>query len=260
MIRVGIGGWTFEPWRGTFYPDGLAQARELEYASRQVTAIEINGTFYGSQKPASFRRWAEESPDGFVFSLKAPRFATNRKVLAEAGPSIEKFLESGVTELKSKLGPILWQFPPFKKFEPEDFSAFLALLPESHDGHALRHVLEVRHESFCAPDFIALARKHKAAVVVADSAKYPLIADVTGDFVYARLQQAAEAIPTGYSDADLDLWKERAQDWAQGGEARGLPLLAEPAPKKPRDVFVYMINGAKIRAPAAAKALIERLG
>src|SRR5215467_2394772 len=166
MIRVGIGGWVFEPWRGTFYPKGLPQVRELAHASRNVTSIEINSTFYASQKPASFRRWASETPDDFVFSLKGPRYATHRRVLAEAGDSIERFLASGVTELKTKLGPILWQFHPGKKFEPDDFSAFLALLPRELEGKALRHVVEVRHASFVVPAFIALLRQHSVAVVL----------------------------------------------------------------------------------------------
>ncbi|MDJ1158921.1 DUF72 domain-containing protein [Chelatococcus sp. SYSU_G07232] len=261
-IRVGIGGWTFEPWRGTFYPPGLAQARELEYASRHVTAIEINGTFYGSQKPESFRRWAAESPDGFVFSLKGPRFTTNRRVLAEAGPSIERFFASGVTELGAKLGPVLWQFAPTKAFHAEDFEAFLALLPRNVDGLAVRHAVEVRHESFCTPAFVALLRRYGTPVVYADSDKYPAIADVTGDFVYARLQRAREEEPTGYAPDVLDAWAERARAWGAGGEPADLPRVDEgtPAVVQARDCFIFMINGAKVRAPAAAMALIERLG
>ena len=166
MIRVGIGGWVFEPWRGVFYPKGLPQAQELSYASRNLTTIEINGTFYSTQKPESFRRWASETPDDFMFSLKAPRYATHRRVLAEAAPSIERFFTSGVLELKGKLGPILWQFHPGKKFEADDFAAFLALLPRELAGKPIRHVLEVRHESFVAPAFIGLARKNSAAIVL----------------------------------------------------------------------------------------------
>src|SRR5688572_9142131 len=166
MIRVGIGGWVFAPWRGTFYPKGLPQARELAHASSVLTTIEINGTFYRTQKPDSFRKWADETPDGFVFSLKGPQFATNRRVLAEAGESIERFFTSGVTELNSKLGPVLWQMAPFKKFEPEDFAAFLALLPPRVDGRSIRHVVEVRHESFVTPAFVEILRKHSVAVVL----------------------------------------------------------------------------------------------
>ena len=259
-IRVGIGGWTFEPWRGLFFPDGLAQSKELEYASRQMTAIEVNGTYYGSMKPASFIKWRQETPDDFVFSLKAPRFATNRKVLAESGPSIEKFFESGPAELGPKLGPILWQFMPTKKFEPDDFAAFLDLLPAACGSLKLRHAIEVRHESFLTPDFIALARNANAAVVFADTPKYPQIADLTGDFVYARLQDAKAEIETGYDDKALDRWAEVAKTWAAGAAPEGLAYVAEPKPAAAkRDVFVFMINGAKERAPAAAKALIGRL-
>jgi uncharacterized protein YecE (DUF72 family) len=260
MIRVGIGGWVFKPWRGVFYPEGLSQARELEHASRAVTTIEINGTFYGSQKPASFRRWAAESTDDFVFSLKGPRFTTHRRVLAEAGESIERFFGSGVTELKAKLGPIFWQFHPGKKFEPDDFAAFLALLPQRLDGRPLRHAVEVRHESFLVPEFIALLRKFSVAVVLVESDKHPLIADVTGDFVYARLQRTSEKEQTGYPLRALDAWAKRAQTFAEGGAPDDLATIAQPlpAPAK-RDVFIYMISGAKVRAPAAAMALIERL-
>jgi uncharacterized protein YecE (DUF72 family) len=260
MIRVGIGGWVYAPWRGVFYPKGLTQARELEHASRNVTSIEINGTFYGTQKPESFRRWAAETPDDFVFSLKAPRFATHRRVLAEAGPSIERFFSSGLSELKQKLGPILWQFAPTKAFDPDDFAAFLALLPKTLDGLSLRHVVEVRHESFLAPEFIALLRRHSVAVALIESDKHPLIADVTGDFVYARLQDTSEKLATGYPPAALDAWAKRAKTWAAGGIPDDPPTIAAPPPKKTkRDVFLYMISGAKLRAPAAAMALLERL-
>ena len=260
MIRVGIGGWVFAPWRGEFYPKGLPQARELEHASSKLTSIEINGTFYRTQKPDSFRKWAQETPDDFVFSLKGPQFATNRRVLAESGESIERFFTSGVLELKSKLGPILWQMAPTKKFDPEDFAAFLALLPQRLDGRAIRHVVEVRHESFLVPAFIALLRKLSVAVVLVESDKHPLIADVTGDFVYARLQRTSEKVKTGYPPGALDAWAKRARTFADGGTPDDLATVAEPAPAKAkRDVFIYMISGAKVRAPAAAMALIERL-
>ena len=182
MVRVGIGGWEFKPWRGEFYPAGLPQARELEHASRKLTSIEINGTFYRTQKPESFRKWAGETPDDFIFSVKAPRYATHRRVLAEAGESIKLFFGSGVLELGPKLGPILWQLHPNKKLEPEDFAAFLGLLPPRVDGRTLRHVIEVRHASFVDPAFIALARKAAVAIALVDSDKHPLIADVTADF------------------------------------------------------------------------------
>jgi uncharacterized protein YecE (DUF72 family) len=259
-IRVGIGGWTYTPWRGVFYPKGLRQADELQFASRAVTTIEVNGTFYGSQKPASFRKWRDEAPDDFVFALKGPRFAVNRRVLAEAGESVERFFASGVTELGDKLGPINWQLAATKKFDPDDIAAFLVLLPTSVEGVPVRHVIEARHESFRDPEFTALARKHGVAVVLADAENYPTIADVTADFVYARLQRAEESIPTGYSEAALTTWAKRAEIWAAGGEPEDLdPASDKKAAKKKRDVFIFMINGAKLRAPAAAMALIERL-
>jgi uncharacterized protein YecE (DUF72 family) len=260
MIRVGIGGWVYEPWRGVFYPKGLSQARELAHASRELTAIEINGTFYGSQKPESFRRWAGETPDDFVFSVKGPRYATHRKVLAEAGESIERFFAGGVLELKSKLGPVLWQMPPTKPFEPEDLDGFLALLPRRLDGRPLGHAVEVRHESFVSPAFIELLRKHTVAAVLVDSEKHPLIADVTGDFVYLRLQRTSEKIKTGYRPEALGEWAKRASIWASGGAPDDLPTLAKRSSSARNcDVFIYMIGGAKVRAPAAAKALIEIL-
>jgi uncharacterized protein YecE (DUF72 family) len=239
MIRVGIGGWTYPPWRGVFYPPGLAQARELEYAGQHLTSIEINGTFYGTQKPESFRRWAAETPEDFVFSVKGPRFTTHRKVLAEAGESIERFCNGGVRELGKKFGPILWQFAPFKKFEPDDFAAFLSLLPKD-----LRHAVEVRHATFVSPDFAALARKAGVAIVFVESEKHPPIDEVTADFTYARLQGTKADVATGYAKPELKVWAKQARAW----EAKGK-----------RDVFIYMISGAKERAPAAAMALIEEL-
>ena len=262
QIYVGIGGWNFEPWRGVFYPKGLAQAKELEYAASHLTSIEINATFYGSQKPESFRKWAATVPDGFVFSVKGPRFATNRRVLAEAGDSIKRFLNSGVLELGDRLGPLLWQFAPAKKFEAADFGKFLELLPPKIDGRRIRHVVEVRHASFLAPDFVALARRFGTPVVFTDHARYPSLADATGDFIYARLQKGEDAIPTAYPPKELDAWSKRLRVWAQGETPEDLPHVdASPAPAKatPRDVFAYVIHEGKIRAPAAAMALIERL-
>jgi uncharacterized protein YecE (DUF72 family) len=260
-IRVGIGGWTFEPWRGVFYPQGLTQKRELAYASRQLTAIEINGTYYGSQSPASFARWHDETPAGFVFSVKGPRFTTNRRVLAEAGPSIERFLRGGVLQLKDKLGPINWQFLPTKAFDPVDFEAFLKLLPSKVDGRALRHVVEVRHPSFRTPDFVALVRHYGVATVLADSDAHPQIADVTAPFVYARLQRASEDMASGYAADALDAWAARARTWARGQAPADLACVGaiEKTPPSARDVFIFMINGFKPKAPAAAMALIERL-
>jgi uncharacterized protein YecE (DUF72 family) len=260
MIRVGIGGWTFEPWRGVFYPPELKHADELRYASRQVTSIEINGTFYRTQAPASFRKWAAETPDDFVFSLKGSRYVTNRKTLAEAGPSLARFIESGVSELGRKLGPILWQFAPTKRFEVEDFGAFLELLPREVDGVALRHAVEVRHDSFRTPAFIELLRRFRVPVVYADHPEYPEIADLTGDFVYARLQRSAEEKQNGYEAADIAAWAERCRIWAKGGAPDDLPKLApHAAPKKPRECFVYFIGSAKVRNPAAAMALVADL-
>jgi uncharacterized protein YecE (DUF72 family) len=259
-IRVGIGGWVFPPWRGVFYPPGLAQARELEHASRRVTAIEINGTFYGAQKPESFRRWHDATPDDFVFSVKAPRFATHRRDLAGAGPSIDRFVGGGVLELCDKLGPILWQFPPSTRFDESDFAAFLALLPHEVDGRALRHVVEVRHDSFVDARFVALLRRHRVAAALVDSDKHPLLADVTADFVYARLRRTVASEPTGYPPAALDAWAERFRQWSRGGEPGDPPrLLSEPAGTAARDCFVYFISGAKEHNPAAAEALLQRV-
>ncbi|MCB8874341.1 DUF72 domain-containing protein [Acidisoma silvae] len=260
QIRIGIGGWTFEPWRGTFYPEKWPQKRELEYAAGQLTAIEVNGTYYGSQKPESFRKWHDETPEEFVFSLKASRYCTNRRVLAEAGESIDRFLNSGITELRDKLGPINWQFMATKAFDPVDFEGFLKLLPKSVDGRALRHVVEVRHESFRHPDFIAMLRAYGVAAVVAGDSEFPQIADVTADFVYARIMGTEDAHPLGYADKALDQWAKRAKQWARGEMPSGLQSAAPlKADGKPRDVYLYVISGHKVRNPAAAKALIERV-
>ena len=259
-IYCGIGGWTYAPWRGVFYPKGLPHARELSYAAEHLTSIEVNGTFYRTQTPSTFRKWASEVPDGFVFSLKGPRYAVNRRVLAEAGDSINRFLDSGPLELGGRLGPLLWQFAPTKKFEETDFGKFLELLPKTFGGRVLRHVVEVRHDSFKTPAFVALLRRFDLPVVFAEHATYPAIADVTGDFVYARLQKGQEKLKAGYPPKALDQWAGRAQVWACGGEPKDLPKVdKKAAPKKPRDVFVYFIHEAKVRAPDAAMALIERV-
>jgi uncharacterized protein YecE (DUF72 family) len=261
QIRVGVGGWTFEPWRGVFYPKGLPHARELQYASRRLTSIEINGTFYRTQTPASFAKWRDETPEGFVFSVKGPRYAVNRSALREAGDSIKRFLDSGVTELGSRLGPILWQFAATKKFDEADLGAFLELLPEKQDGVRLRHVVEPRHPSFLTPAFIALLRRLSVAPVYAEHATYPAVPDPVGDLVYARLQKGNDEIATGYAGKALDQWAERARAWARGGAPQDLELVdgARKAKAQPRDVFVYFIHEGKMRAPAAAMALIERL-
>jgi len=259
-IRIGIGGWTYEPWRGTFYPPSLSQKRELEYASRHLTSIEVNGTYYGYQKPATFAKWRDETPDGFVFSVKAPRFAVNRKVLADAGGAITRFLASGIMELKHKLGPINWQFLPTKPFDARDFDAFLKLLPKEAAGQSLRHVVEVRHESFRSADFIALARERGVAVAIAGDSAHPQIADATAAFVYARIMGTTAAEPSGYTRKMLDLWAARAHAWALGSAPDGLDYVGPRAKDgKPRDVFLYVISGHKARNPAAAMALIERV-
>ena len=260
-IYIGVGGWTFEPWRGTFYPDKLPQKRELEYAAQQLTSIEINGTYYGSQKPESFARWHDETPDGFVFALKGSRFTTNRRVLAEAGESIERFMTSGVLELKDKLGPISWQFMPTKKFDAADFEAFLKLLPKSMEGRKIRHAVEVRHDSFRVPEFVAMAREHGVAIVMAGDSEFPQIADVTAPFVYARIMGTAEKEKLGYGKKALDAWAARAEDWAAGKQPSGVDSVsADKADGKARDVYLYVISGYKAHNPAAAMALIERVG
>ena len=258
-IHVGIGGWVYPDWRGTFYPKDLPQKRELEYASSRLTAIEINGTYYGSQKPASFRKWHDETPKDFVFTLKGPRFATNRRVLAEAGESINRFFESGVTELKDKLGPVNWQFMATKKFDATDFGAFLKLLPRKVDGRAIRHAVEVRHDSFKDKTFIELCRKEDVGIVFGADSEFPLIADVTTDFIYARLMGTKPAEKLGYPGAMLTTWAERAEDWGRGESPKASLLVAPPAPKKKRDVFLFFISGAKEKNPAAAQALIAAL-
>jgi uncharacterized protein YecE (DUF72 family) len=260
-IRVGIGGWTFEPWRDNFYPKGWPHSRELEYASRQLTAIEINGTYYSSQKPATFAKWRDETPIDFMFSLKASRFCTNRRVLAEAGESVERFIGSGIQELAHKLGPIVWQFAPSKRFDPVDFEAFVQLLPERVDGIALRHVLDVRHDSFRSADYLALARRYRMGTVFTDSDDYPPIADITGDFVYTRMMRTHSDLPEGCTPEVLDRLADCGRAWCAGAEPAGLPKVEQnAAPEQaPRDVFMFFISGAKERAPAAAMALRQRL-
>jgi uncharacterized protein YecE (DUF72 family) len=260
-VHIGIGGWTYPPWRGEFYPEGLPHDRELEYASRAMTAIEINATFYRLQTPKSFAKWAATVPDDFVFSLKASRYCSNRKNLAEAGEGIAKFMAQGLTELGGKLGPILWQLMPTKHFDPDEIKSFLALLPRSRGGIKLRHALEVRHESFCAPEFLSIARKAGVACVFTDSAKYPQIADCTADFAYARLQESREDEALGYDSASLDRWAKVAREWAAGRNPSGLRYVSKNTAKaaKARDVFMFVIDGAKVRAPAAAQAILERV-
>ena len=259
-IRVGVGGWTYEPWRETFYPKDLPQKRELEYASRKLTAIEINGTYYSTQKRESFAKWRDETPGDFVFSLKASRYATHRRELATDGESIERFVGSGIAELGPKLGPIVWQFMPTKRFEPDDVEAFLELLPREVEGLALRHVLDVRHDSFKTPGYLKLARRRNVATVFADSDEYPSFADLTSDFVYVRMMRSRAELPAGYETDAIGAIAACARAWARGGEPAA-PRI-EPAPAAdaaPRDVFLFFISGAKERNPAAAMALLERL-
>ena len=260
-IRAGMGGWTFEPWEGTFYPDDLPKKRQLEFASRQVPTIEVNGTYYSGFKPETYAKWNAETPDCFVFSIKGNRFVTNRKVLADAGESMKKFFAQGLEELGPKLGPIVWQFAPTKKYEPDDFEGFLKLLPKKHAGLTLRHALEVRNASFAVPDFVALAQRHGCAICYAHHHDYPEFADLTADFVYARLQKGEDDIATAYPPGELDAWAARAKLWAAGSQPADLPY-ADPdrtAKKVPRDVFVYIIHEGKIRAPHGAMALMERV-
>ena len=263
QVRVGIGGWDFAPWRETFYPHDVPRKKALEYASRQVSSIEINGTFYRTAKPEHFAAWGAQTPDDFVFAVKASRYATNRKVLGEAGESIERFIDSGLAELGDKLGPILWQLAATKQFDPDDLDAFFKLLPAKLGKRKLRHVLDARHDSFLCADYLKLARRHKVATVFTDSPKFPSFADATGDFIYARLMNAHSDIATGYSAPDLQQWAARAQVWQSGGQPSDLPYVAPPAAADkatgPRSVFVYFINGAKERAPAAASSLITLL-
>ncbi|MFD1881021.1 DUF72 domain-containing protein [Paracoccus pacificus] len=241
-IRIGIGGWNFPEWRkGVFYPADLPQKRELEYASRALTSIEINATYYGSQKPESFQKWHDETPDDFSFAVKASRFATSRRKLAEGAESIDRFLNSGITRLGTKLGPINWQFAETKQFDAEDFAAFLALLPEEQDGLPLRHAIEARHDSFCAPEAADLCRARNIALVRAMDSKFPDIDVQTADFAYARLM-GTQDVDNGYDAAGLDKWAAEARRMADG-----------------RELYLYVIAGTKSRNPACATALIHRL-
>jgi uncharacterized protein YecE (DUF72 family) len=258
-IRVGIGGWDFDPWRGTFYPPGLAKTRQLAFAAERLSAIEINATYYKLQSPDLFARWAKTVPDGFKFAIKGSRYCSNRKVLGESGEAVERFCGQGFTELGDKLGPILWQFMATKRFDPDDFGAFLALLPKTQAGMPLQHAVEVRHESFRNPAFVAMARAANVAIVYGDSDDFPCVADRSGDFAYARLMCAREDVPTGYPEDALDRWTDIAQAWSRGESPAGLPYNAAPPPPAPRETYVFFISGAKEKNPAAATAMIERL-
>ena len=242
-IRIGIGGWNYPPWRGVFYPDKWPQAKELEYASRALTAIEINATFYGRQSPKSWEKWADTAPDGFQFAVKGSRYCVMKPKLCEAGEGLSGFFAQGFAALGPKLGPILWQFTHYRKFDRDDIAGFIDLLPERLDGLTLRHAIEPRHESFRDEKFFDLCRARNVAVVLEDSDDYPTIEADTADFAYARLQRMREEIETGYDEAALEGFADRARQWRKDG----------------RDAYIFMINGAKVRAPAAAMALQERL-
>ena len=243
QIRVGIGGWTFPPWRGSFYPDDLPQRRELEYASRQFGAIEINATFYGRQSPTSWAAWEREAPEGFAFAIKGSRYVVTRPKLADAEQGLGVYFAQGMAALGPKLGPVLWMLAARRKFDREDIAAFFKLLPPKLDGIPLRHVIEPRHESFRDEKFFALCRDHDVGVVFGDDDEFPCIDADTASFAYARLQRMREDVPSGYDDKALNAFAKRARNWQNDG----------------KDVYIFMISGAKERAPAAALALQERL-
>lgn len=243
QICIGIGGWSYAPWRGTFYPAGLPHARELEHAARQFGAIEINGTFYSRQARSTWEKWAAAVPDGFQFAIKGSRYCVTRPNMADAGEGVGNFLAQGIDALGPKLGPLLWMLAARRKFERDDIAAFFKLLPAKLHGIPLRHVIEPRHESFRDEAFFALCREHDVAVVFGDDDDFPCIDADTASFAYARLQRMREDVPTGYDDAALDGFAKRARGWQRDG----------------RDAYIFMINGAKLRAPAAALALQERL-
>lgn len=258
-VRIGIGGWTYAPWRDNFYPKGLVQRRELEYASRHVTAIEVNGTYYGTQKPATYAKWRDEVPDRFVFSAKAPKRIMQSRTLAKTGPQVDDFV-GGIATLGNRLGPLVWQFDRGTRIDRDDFIAFLELLPRQAEGLALRHVLDVRDPGFVDGDYIALVRSHGFATVFTDSTEHPSFADLTADFVYARLMRSRSAIATGYPQTELEAWTQRARTWAGGDEPDDLPRIdPAPAPQEPRDVFVFFIAADKERNPAAAMAMLRLL-
>jgi len=262
MIRTGIGGWVYPDWRkGNFYPEGVTQKSELEWASRQLGAIEINGTYHSLQKPESFRKWREATPEGFVFAVKGSSYITNRKVLASAGEAMVKFYAQGLDELGDRLGPILWQLMATKKFDAEDIAAFFALLPRELKGLPLRYAIEVGHESFGCAEFVAIAREANVAVVWCEQEGRAPIADRTADFAYLRCKNLEAKRKTGYSPADLERIARLCREWASGEAPAGLPYAGKPADSRGGggDVFAFMINGAKERAPAAALALAKRL-
>ena len=256
-IRTGMGGWVYPPWRDNFYPAGLVQKEELAYASRHVTMIEINGTFYRAPSAGTYAGWRAQTPEGFVFSVKAPRYIVEQRTLANAKTGIERFIRGGLAELADRLGPVLWQLSPRRAFDRDDIAAFMDLLPRQLDGQPLRHVLEVRHDSFIDETYLALVRERGIASVFTDSGDYPSFADLSGDLVYARLMRSRSDVASGYPRTALANWAKRAREWAQGGEASGLPYIdpASAVVRRPRDVFIVFISAAKERNPAAALAL-----
>lgn len=261
MIRVGVGGWTYEPWNDSFYPQGLRKKDQLSHAASHLTAIEINGTFYRTQRPETFEAWRAAVPDGFVFAVKAPRYAVQKRMLAEAGESITRFIDSGIDRLGDALGPILWQLAPTKPYDPADFAAFLDLLPARAGDVPLRHAVELRHPSYACEQAVAACRARGVAIVLAADSAYPMIADQTADFSYLRIMGTEDRYVAGYAPRALDGWADRARQLARGHQPDGLAPLGEPlADGRPRDVFLFVISGHKALNPAAAMALIDRLG
>ena len=282
MVRIGISGWRYKGWRGIFYPKGLQQRRELEFASRVFDSIEINGTFYSLQRPTSFEQWAAETPDDFIFSLKGGRFITHMRKLREVDTALSNYFASGVLALGEKMGPVLWQFAPQMRWDRERFTSFFKLLPRSTREAArlakgcddrllgrsclearvdlpIRHCVEIRHESFVVPEFVEVLREHDIGLVVADTVEWPLLMDVTSDFVYCRLHGSEQLYASGYDDVALDVWAERVRMWAAGETPEGRSAGAGVAEVRPRDVFVYFDNDAKVRAPFDAKGLRTRV-
>ncbi|SEK17136.1 MULTISPECIES: DUF72 domain-containing protein [unclassified Variovorax] len=285
QVRIGISGWRYAPWRGKFYPEGLQQRKELAFASGMFSTIELNGSFYSLQRPESYQAWHEQTPKDFVFAVKGPRYVTHMLALKNAETALANFFASGVLALGAKLGPVLWQLPPRMRYDPERIEHFLSLLPRdapsalalarSHDervdgraflkaprGLRLRHAIEVRHPSFANPDFVAMLRRHHAALVVADTAgRWPLIEDITSDFVYVRLHGDKELYASGYVDQALDHWASRIEGWHHGRQLRGAKLASPTAARRSmRDVFCYFDNDAKVHAPYDAAHLAQRLG
>ncbi len=284
IVRVGISGWTYPPWRGVFFPKKLAHNRELEFASNTFRTIEINGTFYSLQRPSTFQVWADRTPEDFVFSVKASRYVTHMRRLREIEVPLANFFASGILKLGDKLGPILWQFPPNFKYSPALLDDFLRLLPKNtgeavrlgkqHDARVdgrsfletdrnrrLRHAIEIRHASFVVPQFIALLRKYKVALVCADAVEWPRLMDVTSDFIYCRLHGSKELYASGYGNKAIEQWAQRVTTWATGGDAKDGDFAStkKAAKRKTRDVYVYFDNDAKVRAPRDAKKLQARI-